>query len=464
LGLQLWLVKEHLRDLASDHTLPEKEREITRGFYTHEREKLHLRLAILDKKEKAESDEGAQSGLPTASAALVLLFQDDSRWRERQSEVRRWELSRGWEAITPDELRPAVDFVRCAFESFCWQANQSTMKLCYAALHPALSKDCVPPNSEDLEPYRRFLVARIGPRVQHLLLGPSHPAPVIFKSYLDVLETALKAAVPTHFSELYEIAKVRAELLNMHPVEWAKRHVEILIYAQKVGVTIWIRQVCDYPDTFRATCEDDLYGGAWRAPRFIQMPPSGNTRYDLASAWTREGLARSFELLDALSSRLTTFVSFELEKKAGAAHVEFVKQTGVKQWVSRQEERQEDLTTKKRRKPGRIPKPHQAFVVCAGMQWRAAISDSHTKVSDDQLQQIASALDAAGHLPPALYLEGKCAHELKDFNSRNSNSKIGPVKTWSRLVSIGDKDLLRGARRLFSRCAKKLDDHHLSGN
>jgi hypothetical protein len=106
----------------------------------------------------------------------------------------------------------------------------------------------------------------------------------------------------------------------------------------------------------------------------------------------------------------------------------------------------------------------QTFVVSAGTLWRKAISDSHTKVSDDQLRQIASALDAAGHLPPSAHLEGKAAQELKAFNSRNSNSKTGPVKTWSQLISLGDKDHLRGMRRLLSRCAKKLDDGHLSGN
>jgi hypothetical protein len=116
----------------------------------------------------------------------------------------------------------------------------------------------------------------------------------------------------------------------------------------------------------------------------------------------------------------------------------------------------------KSRKPGRSPKLPQAFVVCAGRLWRGAISDSHTKVSSDQLRQIASALDAAGHSPPSSYLEGRYARDLKDFNSRNSNSKIGPLKTWSKLVSHGDKDHLQGMRRLLSRCAEKVDEDHPS--
>jgi hypothetical protein len=118
-----------------------------------------------------------------------------------------------------------------------------------------------------------------------------------------------------------------------------------------------------------------------------------------------------------------------------------------------------------RRKPGRSPKVNQSFVVYAGTLWRKAISGSYANVSDDQLGEIASALDAAGQLPPSAHLEGKYARELKAFNSRNSNSKTGPVKTWSQLISLGDKDLLRGMRRLLSRCAKRLDDAHpLSGN
>jgi hypothetical protein len=117
-----------------------------------------------------------------------------------------------------------------------------------------------------------------------------------------------------------------------------------------------------------------------------------------------------------------------------------------------------------KRRRGRKPRLRQEFVVCAGMLWRNASSNNARRVSDGQLQQIATALDAAGHLPPSAHLEGKAAQELKAFNSHNSNSKTGPVMTWSRLISLGDKDLLRGMRRLLSRCAGKLDDRRLSGN
>lgn len=116
------------------------------------------------------------------------------------------------------------------------------------------------------------------------------------------------------------------------------------------------------------------------------------------------------------------------------------------------------------RRPGPTPRLPDAFVVCAGTQWRKALSNSKTKVSDDQLRQIALELDAAGHGKPSDCLEGKYGQDLRSFNSRNSNSKIRPIMTWSELVSRGDKDLVRGMRRLLSRCARKLDDPRLSGN
>jgi hypothetical protein len=109
-------------------------------------------------------------------------------------------------------------------------------------------------------------------------------------------------------------------------------------------------------------------------------------------------------------------------------------------------------------KPGRRARLDRHFVEFAGTLWQKAASDNDSNVPVDKLLQIASALDLAGYLPPSEYLEGKYAKELKAFNSRNSNSKIGPIKTWSELVVRGDKDLLRGMRRLLSRCAEKVND------
>jgi hypothetical protein len=90
-------------------------------------------------------------------------------------------------------------------------------------------------------------------------------------------------------------------------------------------------------------------------------------------------------------------------------------------------------------KAGRRPKLGRAFVECAGRLWQKATSDGYNSVPVDKLRQIASALDAADYLPPSVYLEGKYGIELRAFNSRNSNSKLGPIKTWSQLISCGAK-------------------------
>lgn len=117
------------------------------------------------------------------------------------------------------------------------------------------------------------------------------------------------------------------------------------------------------------------------------------------------------------------------------------------------------------RKPGRSPRLAQAFVDFAGGLWLDAKQHNGGTVSAEQLVQIGSQLDARDYVPPSKYLEGKSARDLKAFNSRNSNSKLGPIQTWSQLVASDDKDHLRGMRRLLSRCAEKRDyPDSLSGN
>jgi len=197
------------------------------------------------------------------------------------------------------------------------------MKLCFAALHPTQAKDSDP---SVLAPYRRFLVALLGPRIQSMLVGSERPAPVIFKSYIDVLDAALKTVVQGAFQEMFEIAKARDEVLGIHPVEWTKRQLEILIYAEKARIRTWIKQVCDsLLPSIGAARDDLLFWGYWRAPRLIHMQPAGNTRYDQASVWTREDLVRSEELLEARAERVIEFVGLRLNELARAAHIEFVK-------------------------------------------------------------------------------------------------------------------------------------------
>lgn len=107
-------------------------------------------------------------------------------------------------------------------------------------------------------------------------------------------------------------------------------------------------------------------------------------------------------------------------------------------------------------KPGRALARSPDFVNLAGKLWLNALGQSgNASVTAEHLKQIASRLDEGQYVPPAEYLEDSCARELKAFNSKNSHSKIGPIQTWSGLVTFGDKDHLRGMRRLLSRCAQK---------
>jgi len=107
-------------------------------------------------------------------------------------------------------------------------------------------------------------------------------------------------------------------------------------------------------------------------------------------------------------------------------------------------------------KLGRPHKLKTEFIQLAGSLWSAGMHlASGKRESNQQLAEIALRLDKKGYVPPADYLEPTHAQQLKMYNSSNSHSKVGPVKTWSQLVSLADKDHLRGMRRLLSRCAAK---------
>jgi hypothetical protein len=116
---------------------------------------------------------------------------------------------------------------------------------------------------------------------------------------------------------------------------------------------------------------------------------------------------------------------------------------------------------------GRRPRLDSAFVGFAGTLWLDARGESgQGRVTTEQLGSVAANLDERGYVPPAEYLEKSYASEIRIFNSRNSNSRIGPIKTWVQLVSLSDKDHLRGMRKLLSRCAEKIKSSTptLSGN
>jgi hypothetical protein len=308
-GVGLSWIKSVIRDLGTDKAIPREERDQLRLYYTREQAKFQLKLRVFGGAEKIRAIKGAletvrqndevqktesrnslaealvkaRSELQSASTALEQLCRDDARWEKQEAPARKWRETRTWEAITPEELQPAVEAIRHKVKhSGFWQSNHSTLKLCFAALHPAQPKNSDP---ESLAPYKRFLVALLGRPIESLLLGSDRPAPVIFKSYLDVLEAAMKVVIRGGFQEMFEIAKARTDVLGMHPVMWTKRQLDILISAEKSGIRLWIKRVCDPSDySNEESLDDSLYSGSWRAPRLIRMQPAGNIRFDPASA------------------------------------------------------------------------------------------------------------------------------------------------------------------------------------
>ena len=385
--LELSRVKECLRDLRTDTTSPHEERDLLFGFYVHRRDTLQSRLVVLSETEKVKAGEialekdreavasvrsraGGQSpdnpeesgirraesefsaveaslvkaraALQTASSELERLQRDGGTWEGQEAAARRWEMSREWAAITPDELKPAVEAVRYEFEYHaCKRPERSTMKLCHAALHPPVTTGVAKLDAGDLSPYRKFLIALLGRDIERLLLGAGHPAPVIFKMYLDVLEAALKVILRKAFQEIFEVAEARRDLLHTHSVEWTKRQVEILISEVKPGIRFWIKGACDNPSTsLEELNNDSIFWGSWRAPRLIHMQPAGNTRYEEATAWAREELVRSEEILEwARAERVTQFLRIELDEIVRSAHIAYIKRAPSTPVVPRQPER-----------------------------------------------------------------------------------------------------------------------------
>jgi len=66
------------------------------------------------------------------------------------------------------------------------------------------------------------------------------------------------------------------------------------------------------------------------------------------------------------------------------------------------------------KKRGRVPRLVHDFVAFAGRLWHEATQSGQARVSNDQLAQIALKLDEKGYMPPADYLEGRAAKELKN--------------------------------------------------
>jgi pyrimidine deaminase RibD-like protein len=201
-----------------------------------------------------------------------------------------------WKDITPAALLDAVGHIRKRFDAIASRFRHLTQQVCYNGLHSP-----TPPNT----------------------------TPKIFKDFLDVYLRGIQDATQQQFGELLEIGLANSEILLMHPVEWAKLHLEVLILVEERRVKDWIKHVCDEQDfanlSTSADFEELILWTSWRAPRLIHMQPSGNTPYDFATTWLREDQERTEKLLDALADRFVLSASIKLDDLAGDAHIKLAK-------------------------------------------------------------------------------------------------------------------------------------------
>ena len=117
-------------------------------------------------------------------------------------------------------------------------------------------------------------------------------------------------------------------------------------------------------------------------------------------------------------------------------------------------------------RPGPKLRPRmEEFIRLAGKLWNAELKKSgRGRVDYDALVRIAGVLDRKNLRDPADFLEGTARKALRDFNSQNAKSTIGPILTWTKLASSksvrthtksGKKIPFRtDMRRRLSRCAR----------
>lgn len=98
-GLMLSRVKERLRDLGTDRALVPQERDNLRAFYTHERNKLQLQLAVLGKTEKLVF---CESALEEARKSLDFARSE----RGREDGGRTWQTHIAGSALDPGTKNP----------------------------------------------------------------------------------------------------------------------------------------------------------------------------------------------------------------------------------------------------------------------------------------------------------------------------------------------------------------------
>src|SRR5215472_2356956 len=221
-----------------------------------------------------------------------------------------------WKELTPNQLIPAIEHVRKMFDKGVWKCTELTKRLCYSTLHPQDKEQTSLALYETaFADYRRAIGARSWQNFDDLMEVGTPPA--VFKAYLYVYAKGLEANIRDHFEEVVQSGLANSPLLKIHPAEWAKSHLKLLIKEHSHKIKIWIQEVCDkreqLKDASEAEIDELIYWKAWRAPKLIHMQPSGNTPFDPAAAWTRENERTTNQVLEALSQRFLQSLRFHLD-------------------------------------------------------------------------------------------------------------------------------------------------------
>lgn len=239
-----------------------------------------------------------------------------------------------WEGITPNALIPAIKHVREMFDESAWKCYELTRKLCHEGLHPGhTNEDVLAPYISNFAIYRAILGRASQSEFDRLLRAGTPPA--IFHAFLDAFCSGLKTEVRRLFNDVLQIGLSNPETITIHPVEWAKVHLGSLIGHNSHLVGLWIKLACDNQATWKPidaeeAVDDSIYWVTWRAPKLVHMMPSGNTPFDLVTAWAREDKPKTESVLNALTKRFVMSLRFALDKVAGEAHVECAKKSEAK--------------------------------------------------------------------------------------------------------------------------------------
>jgi pyrimidine deaminase RibD-like protein len=237
-----------------------------------------------------------------------------------------------WKAITPDILVSPVEHIRKMFDEGVWKCSQLTEKLCFADLHSNDKQVDLGSYKAAFATYRKIIGSAAAQQFDRdHQIGT---APAIFHAFFQVMSAGVRSEIHRLFRELLEIGVAHSARLSVHPAEWAKTHLMILLKSKKHVLELWIKSVCDRQDYSRLgnteqERDDFIFWKYWRAPKLIYMEPSGNLPYNSATEWNREDEAMTEKLLDAWSGRFIMSLEFDLDKLAGDAHVELAKTGGT---------------------------------------------------------------------------------------------------------------------------------------